>query len=168
MPDRKSFEDAVIDRIMSQMDDMVDGVAARLGLPPGAKRYTPDEQLKMATFSPITDPNERMMKAAEMLGQGATVEDVTDALYPDIRKLIETTRRLPEERIAFARTLRGQIDQKMSTAPQTLPESPAPAWSAPAPMTPEQPLTPAAPMMQAPSTPQMPQPVMAAPWEIGG
>lgn len=155
MPDNGSLEDAIINRVMSQMDEFPDAMAARMGMPPGGKNYSEADQLKMATFSPVADPHERMQVAMSMLQQGATVEDVTDHLYPDLRKLVTTGRRRIDEQIAFAKTLRGQIDTKMPTHPQEPPPvPPAPMLSQPMGM---------APQMPAPAPPQMPQPAPMAP-----
>jgi hypothetical protein len=108
MPDQ-SFEEQALQRILGQMDPMIDAFAQRLGMPPGSKRYTTAEQVSQWTYTPYPDPQERMNKALELHLAGKTPEEIDDELYPNKRRVIEAGRTRPDERISYAREMRRQV-----------------------------------------------------------
>lgn len=190
MADGKGFEDSVLEAIGGQTDSMIDAIAGTMGLPPGAKRYTRQEQIDEWNFSPITDPQERMNKAVELHMQGATGSTITDFLYPNVRKLIGSTRIRPDEQIQFAREMRKAvgwpdapdplddtglpIEMQMAMAgghPDQQPALPPmdPMAAQMPPQMPMQPPAPVAPPVPAPmANPMQPQPA-PIPWNpIGG
>lgn len=92
------FEQAVQDRILDMTDAMVDAAGGLMGMPPGGKRYTPTEQAEMWNASPIADPEQRARQMLQLYQQGVPIGDITDQIYPNRRKLIETGRpNLPEQ-----------------------------------------------------------------------
>ncbi len=168
MPDVPGFEEAFQQAVSTQADAMIDGIAGVMGTPPGAKRYTRQEMLDEWNFSPIADPQERMNKALEMHVQGATGETITDFLYPNVRRLIETGRTKPDEQDAFAREMRKlagwpdvapQTDEEVAATIPPVPQPPVPPAMSPMdPMAAQMPMQPApAPMPVAP--PPVPAPM---------
>lgn len=111
MPDTsKGFEDAVLDRILSMVDPMVDGMAGTMGMPPGAKKYSQREIDELWNASPIADPDQRARTMFDLYHQGVPIGEITDQVYPNRRKVIETSRPNPDERIQFAQ----QQDRRMA------------------------------------------------------
>lgn len=131
MADRLGFEEAVLQRIDQMMDPMVDAVAQRLGTPPGAKTYTTDEQLTEWNFSPIADPAQRVEAMLTLKMQGRTDEEITDAIYPNRRRLITTGRPRIDEQVKFAREMNRLMQRKeaerMAQMPPALAMDAAPA-----------------------------------------
>lgn len=176
MVDRLGFEEAVLQRIDQTMDPMVDAVAQRLGTPPGAKTYTTDEQLTEWNFSPIADPAQRVEAMLALKAQGQTNEQITDAIYPNRRRLITTGRPRADQQIAFAREMNRLMQKKEAermaqmppvagataplstpaTAPNAALTAPSTAPIAPATTPPTAPAAPAQPsMLDMPAMPMM-------------
>ncbi len=159
MPDQ-GLEESVLSRIAGMTDELIDGVAGKLGLPPGGKRYTMAEQIAEWTYSPYADPQSRMDKALELHLQGATPEKITDELYPNLRRLVTTGRTRPDEQIAFARQMRKQVGwpDEVPTVEGLLMNTPT-AQPAPSPLTEPAPVeVPTAPVMPAPPPMTAPPP----------
>lgn len=159
MPDAIGFEEAVSQRINSQMSAMIDAIAGTMGTPPGSKTYTKQEEIDEWLFSPISDPQERMNKALEMHMQGATGETITDFLYPNLRRLIGTGRTRPDEQIKFAREMRKAVGWPDMAASADETELPLEMQVAMAGSQTPQPAPVAAPPMMPPA--QEPMPVQA-------
>lgn len=164
MPEQKGYEEAVISAINSQMDAMINGVAGTMGLPPGAKRYTRQEQIDEWNYSPIADAQERMNKALELHMLGKTPEEITDELYPNVRRLIQTGRTRPDEQIAFAREMRktaGWPDEVLPLDDTGLPLEMQVGMAQPQQQQPM--MQPAPAPMPAPAPPPAPMPMPASP-----
>lgn len=106
MAEPQGFEETVIQSILSQLDSMEDGVAGQMGLGPETVRYSRQQQIEEWTFSPYPDPQERMNRAVLLHMQGATQEQITDDLYPKLRRLVTTGRTRSEEQEKYAREMR--------------------------------------------------------------
>lgn len=160
MLQRESYEETALQRVLGVADEVIDGVAARMGLPPGGKTWTRAEEIGEWTFTPFPDPQERMNKALELHLSGKTPEEITDALYPNIRRTVTTGRPKVDEQIAYARSMRPVIGWPDEPPPlddlrlaglaamppmQAPPPEPAPAPVQPTPM--------ATPEASAPMTP---------------
>lgn len=149
--DDQGFEAMALDRIASQANGLIDGIAARMGMPPGAKKYTREEERREWTHTPYPDPQERMSKALEMHLQGATSEEITDALYPNLRKLITTSRPNVPEQIAFAKQMRSHVGW-----PEQVPSFDGLGTG----FAPDQPAAPPMAEPVAPEPPPLPEPAM--------
>lgn len=181
-----SFEDAFTQQVLGDLDQMADAVAQRLGVGGNIQRYSDAEQATMWNSSPIADPEQRAQTMMQMFQQGMSVEDITDQVYPQRRKLIATGRPKLADQIQYAQ----QMDRMMARqardqgihfphdetwaritepnaptetqangGPPAIPSSPENAVPAPAPGVPPPP--PSAPTMpppggQAPTAPVMP------------
>lgn len=103
MPENSGFEEAVVDRLLNMFDPFVDGMAGQMGMPSGATRYSQRDVDEMWSFSPVPDPEQRAKQMADLYHQGVPIEDITDQMYPNRRKIIETGRPRVAEQIAFAK-----------------------------------------------------------------
>ena len=117
MPEQLGFEDAVIAKIMSAIDPIVNATAIQQGRPPASATYSTQEQVDMATFSPYRDPETAI---AVMLQQGMAqgrkpedlVDEIADAVYPKLRGLIEAGRPKLDERISYGESLGREIAKR--------------------------------------------------------
>jgi hypothetical protein len=120
MPSDLGFEEAVLERILGQVDAMVDGMAGTMGTPPGAQKYSQREQEEMWNASPVADPEQRAQQMMQMYQQGiaagtdpkALVEQITDQVYPNRRKLIESGRPRIDDQITYAKQMERQLARR--------------------------------------------------------
>jgi hypothetical protein len=111
------FEQAVINGIVQDMDAMSEAMGHGMGMPPGGKHYSQREQDEMYNASPIADPTERAQTMTRLYQEGivagtdpqALVEQITDQVYPDRRRLIESGRPDPRDQIAYAKQMERQL-----------------------------------------------------------
>lgn len=179
MVSRAGFEEAALSRILDGIDGMVDAASSMMGTPPGARTYTTDEQLTEWNFSPIADPAQRVEAMLTLKMQGRTDEEITDAIYPNRRRLITTGRPRIDEQVKFAREMNALMRKKEAermgqmppvagatapvstpaTAPNAALTAPATAPMSPATTPPTAPTAPAAPaqpsMLDMPAMPMM-------------
>lgn len=158
MADTQGFEQAAIDRILAMVDPMSDAAASMMGLPPGGKRYTQQEIDDDWNWSPIADPGQRVQAMLQLRDLGKTDEEITDAIYPKRRRIIETSHPKLADRIAFAK----QMDARMQKLSEEMAAQMAPEPSSlalPAPTAPEpQTAAPVIPEPMAPAPEPAPQP----------
>ncbi len=109
MPD-KGYEDVAIQRINGMLDPMAKAMAQGMGMPPGGQKYSESDELEQWNYSPIADPRVRVEAMLELKQLGKTDEEITDAVYPNRRRLIATGRPQISAQISFAK----QMDKKMA------------------------------------------------------
>jgi hypothetical protein len=135
----KGFEQNVIDGIVQGLDMFADALGQSMGMPPGAQKYSQREQDEMWNFSPIASPDERAQQMMALYQQGMSVEEITDQIYPNRRKLIESGRPKIEDRIKFAKQMDRRMAKLASQYQETAggetgaPSAPVDAADAPAP-----------------------------------
>lgn len=112
MADRAGVEETAINRALDVVDGLITAAPGLMGTPPGAQRYSQDEQLAMWNKSPIADPRQRVDAMLTLKQQGKTNEEITDLIYPERRKLAATGRTRAAEQIQFARDMARLMDQK--------------------------------------------------------
>lgn len=150
MAESAGFEEAALQRILGSVDSMAEATAGQMGMPPGAKRYSEAEQLAEWNYSPIASPQARVEAMIELHMAGKSLEEITDAVYPNRRRLITTGRTRPDEQIAFAKQMANLMQKKaaeQAPPPQNMPVSGSvpmsmdtmPMGTTPAPMAPAQP-----------------------------
>lgn len=110
-PRGEGLEESFIKMALAQFQPMVDGLSRAFGPAQGALPYTEREQVDLATFSPYNDATERQKKIMELLQSGHNMEQVTDQIYPRLRKLIELSGTDVRTRIAYAKHLTEKISQ---------------------------------------------------------
>lgn len=175
MADRQGFEEAALARIAQQLDPMADATAGQMGMPPGAKRYTAEDELVQWNYSPIASPQVRVETMIELHAAGKSLEEITDAVYPNRRRLITTGRTRPDEQIAFAKQMASLMQKKaaeQAPTPQPMPVSGTvpmsmdtmPMGTPPAPMAP----APPAPMPAAAPVPVSPPSILDQPLSMMG
>jgi hypothetical protein len=142
----KGFEQAVIDGIIGQLPTLATSVAQQMGTPPGAKRYSQQEQDEQWNFSPIADPRTRAETMIQLKALGKSNEEITDAIYPNRRRLVETGRPDHTERIRFARQMKARMARLATEMLEARPQAQETSLS---------------PIPTAPSLPSVPQ--MGAP-----
>lgn len=159
MADEIGVEQAALDRIMADWDAMAEATASRMGMPPGGKRYTEQEQLEMWNYSPIATPGERVTAMVQLYSLGKTVEEITDAIYPKRRQAIETSHPNPKRRVAYARDMVKAMERQAAQLGMQIPSPDAPAALPVPPLA--APMLPTAPVA-GPEPPMMPAPVGAS------
>jgi hypothetical protein len=105
MPEQQGFEEAVVQKILQQVDPLVSAVAQQMGPGANTQRYSEADQVKLWSFSPIADPAERAKKMLELHQQGLPPEQITDQVYPNRRGLIESGRPKVKDQIAYAQRM---------------------------------------------------------------
>lgn len=110
MSGSQSFEDAFASRVLGMIDPMSEAVAQSMGLGGDTQTYSEADQLKMWNASPIADPDQRAQQMLTMYQQGMHPEDITDQIYPQRRKLIQTGRPKIADQIQYAQ----QMDRLMA------------------------------------------------------
>lgn len=110
MSGSQSFEDAFASRVLGMIDPMSEAVAQSMGLGGDTQTYSEADQLKMWNASPIADPDHRAQQMLTMYQQGMHPEDITDQIYPQRRKLIQTGRPKIADQIQYAQ----QMDRLMA------------------------------------------------------
>ena len=127
MPEQPGLEESAIRKILAGIDPIIDGTAAQQGKPSASKRYSAEEQVNLATFSPYRDPETAIAVLVEQgLAAGKKPQDladeVMDAVYPQFRKLIETGRPRLEERIEYGDWLGKEIPKRGGWPGQQMPD----------------------------------------------
>lgn len=135
MPENQGYEQAALDRIAVQWEPMAEAAANLMGMPPGGKRYSEQEQLEMWNASPIASPEERINTMIQLYGLGKTVEEITDAIYPQRRKIIEASHPSPDRRIRYAQDMVKAMEKQAAGLGMSLPSNePQAALPVPEPM----------------------------------
>lgn len=117
MAEAPGLEEAVIQKLLSAIDPLINATASQQGRPPASATYSTDDQVNMATFSPYRDPDTAI---AVMLQQGMAmgkkpqdlVDEIADNVYPNLRRLIETGRPNLGERIEYGKFLAHEIPKR--------------------------------------------------------
>lgn len=161
MAQDKGFEQAVIDRVNAQLEPMAEAAAQAMGMPPGGQKYSEKDQLALWCFSPISSPEERVSTMLQLKALGQTDEQITDAIYPERRKIIQAHHPSISKQIAYARQMDNLMEKqgqafaaeiKQQGSPLMQPAAPLPE---PAPAPTPQPMMPTpepvAPTAPAPS-----------------
>lgn len=163
MVSRAGFEEAALSRILDGIDGMVDAASSMMGTPPGARTYSTDEQLTEWNFSPIADPAQRVEAMLTLKMQGQSDEQITDAIYPNRRRLITAGRPRVDEQVKFAREMNALMRKKEAERLAQMPP-PAPAMdAAPAAGLQAQPSLGVGDIAPAPTTAPPPAPAPAQP-----
>jgi hypothetical protein len=97
------FEEAVLRRIDQMADPMAEAAANMMGMPPGGKKYSQSEIDAEWNWSPMASPQVRVEAMLELKALGKTDEEITDAVYPNRRRLIKTSHPNINEQIKFAK-----------------------------------------------------------------
>jgi len=107
----QGFEESLLSAIGESWEPMVRAMERALGPASGTTSFTKEDQIRMATFTPYPDPAQRQQAIITLLQQGATQEQVTDEIYPQLRKLISLAGPKIKDQIAYAKQLRTEIDK---------------------------------------------------------
>lgn len=116
MADSPGFEEEVLSRIEAQLDPMSEAAAVLMGMPPGGKTYTKQDQLALWNSSPYATPQARVEAMLTMKDQGMSDEDITNRVYPERFGLIKMSRPKVQDQIRFAADMRKQMEQEAAKA----------------------------------------------------
>lgn len=110
-PRGEGLEERFLTMALAQFQPIVEGMMREFGPAAGAVPYSEREQIELATYTPYEDPVDRQKKIVELLHGGHNMEQVTDQIYPRLRKLIELSGTDVRTRIAYAKHLTEKISQ---------------------------------------------------------